>query len=82
MESDTLKAYKYDMAGALDSSFSLTAANTAPTGITTNGSNIWTVDSVTLKVYKYEMDGTYVSDGDITLDSANTNPSGLTILPR
>ena len=82
VESDTLKAYKYDMAGALDSSFSLTAANTAPVGITTNGSNIWVVDSGTLKVYKYEMDGTYVSDGDITLDSANTNPSGLTILPR
>ncbi|MCH8062301.1 MAG: hypothetical protein IH861_07355 [Chloroflexi bacterium] len=82
VDSGTRKAYKYDMAGALDSSFSLTAANTAPTGITTNGSNIWTVDSGTLKVYKYEMDGTYVSDGDITLDSANTNPSGLTILPR
>ena len=82
VDSGTLKAYKYDMVGALVSSFSLTAANTAPTGITTNGSNIWVVDSETLKVYKYEMDGTYVTDGDITLDSANTDPSGLTVLPR
>ena len=82
VDSGTLKAYKYDMVGALVSSFSLTAANSAPTGITTNGSNIWTVDSGALKVYKYEMDGTYLTDGDITLDSANTNPSGITILPR
>ena len=82
VDSGTDEVYEYDMEGSLDSSFSLTAANTTPTGITTNGSNIWVVDSGTLKVYKYEMDGTYVTDGDITLDSANTDPSGLTILPR
>ena len=82
VDSGTDKIYMYDMVGVLVSSFSLTAANATPTGITTNGSNIWVVDTGTLKIYKYEMDGTYVSDGDIALESANTDPSGLTILPR
>ena len=72
-------AYKYTLAGALESSFALTSANADPTGITTNGSQIWVVDAADLKIYSYRTDGVYISAGDIPLTGPNADPQGITV---
>jgi hypothetical protein len=52
-----------------------TAGSTLPTGITTDGTNIWVVDTVTTdSVDKYAMDGTYVSSFNLV----NGDPEGIT----
>ena len=62
---------------AASSTFTLVADRA--TGITTDGSTLWVVDSDTDRVYKYTTAG--VSQGDWALNSVNTNPQGLTIDP-
>jgi hypothetical protein len=59
------------------SSFSLTASN--PSGITTDGTTIWVVDSATDRVYRYDTAGS--PQGDWALTTGNSSPTGLTIDP-
>ena len=68
------------MTGTFDTSFALTAANTDPTGITTDGTNIWVVDEADDAVYKYDLSGTF--DTSFALTAANADPQGITVAPR
>jgi hypothetical protein len=56
VDGTTLKVFKYTLSGSLLGSWSIDPANTHPTGITinpTNVSDIWIVDNGTDKVYQY-----------------------------
>ena len=72
--------YKYDLTGTSISELSLTAANTDPTGVTTDGRNIWVVDVVDAAVYKYDMDRAYVNSFSLT--AANADPQGIANTPQ
>jgi hypothetical protein len=62
------------------SNFALNSGNANAKGIVTNGANFWVVnDSTTDKVFKYTMTGSLV--GSWTIDSRNSNPTGITIDP-
>jgi hypothetical protein len=62
------------------SSIRLDSGNTSPKDIVTDGTHLWVVnDSSTDKVFKYTIDGAFV--GSWTIDSANKNPTGLTLDP-
>jgi hypothetical protein len=66
---------------AATSSFVLNTANTKPTGIVTDGSNLFVVDNYTTdKVFKYNLTGTTFA-GSWTIDSRNSNPTGITLDP-
>ncbi|GAI27564.1 unnamed protein product, partial [marine sediment metagenome] len=68
----------YDAEGDYIDSWSLIAANAVPWGITTDGTNIWVVDTGTDKVYKYDMDGTDVGSWELEDENHNChriNPS-------
>jgi hypothetical protein len=52
--------------------------NTAPKGIVTNNTFIWTTDSGTDEVYKFYMNGTYTLDHFDTAGSGNGDPRGIT----
>jgi hypothetical protein len=83
------KVYKYTGAASrlsgsqnAASSFSLVSGkkgNTNPQDIVTDGSSFWVVDGTNLKVFKYSLSGS--SLGSWAIDSANTNPTGITINP-
>ena len=63
-----------------NSSFKLARGNTAPEGITTDGTKLWVVNSGNPdKVFVYSLSGG--SLGSWTIDSANNSPTGLTIDP-
>src|SRR5207248_8705698 len=56
VDGTALKVFKYTLSGSSLGSWKIDPANTHPTGITINPSNvsdIWIVDSGTLKVYQY-----------------------------
>lgn len=62
------------------SSFALNSGNRDPKDLVTDGSSLWVVNDSTIdKVFKYTMTGALV--GSWTIDSANKNPTGLTIDP-
>jgi hypothetical protein len=65
------------------SSFNLSSShknnNTNPQDIVTDGSSFWVVDGTALKVFKYGLSGSLL--GSWGIDSANTNPTGITINP-
>src|SRR5262249_39289906 len=75
----------YTLSGSLLGSWSIDPANTHPTGITINPANvsdIWIVDSGTLKVYQYtaaasRTSGSQNAAATFALAAGNTNPQGI-----
>jgi hypothetical protein len=86
----TDKVFKYTVAGALAGSWTIDAANKAPTGIALDPANIgdlWISDSGTDRVYKYAgaagRDGGSQSSGSsFALASGNGNSQGLAVAGR
>jgi len=83
-DASTDKVFKYNLAGVLQSSWTLNSANKAPTGITIDPSNgsqdIWIVDSGTDRVYRYANGRTLAAptlSGFFVLTAGNTNPQGI-----
>jgi DNA-binding beta-propeller fold protein YncE len=83
------KIYKYSGAASLRSgsqsaasSFKLSKNNSNATGIVTDGTSIWVVNSsgTSSAVYKYSVAGK--SQGNWTIDPADTSPNGVTINPN
>ena len=58
-------------------SYALTAANTRPSGITTDGTYLYVVDWLADSIFLYGMDGTYTGTS-YALTAANTDSSGIT----
>jgi hypothetical protein len=79
------KVFKYTVAGSSKGSWTIDAANTSPTGITINPSNvsdIWIVDNGTKKVYQYtaaasRTSGSQNAAATFALASGDTNPQGI-----
>jgi hypothetical protein len=80
-----LKVFKYTLAGKLLGSWAIDPANMQPTGITINPnsvSDVWIVDSGTLKVYDYaaaagRTSGSQTAAATFALAPGNTNPVGI-----
>ena len=85
VDGTALKVFKYTLSGSLLGSWTIDPANTHPTGITidpTNVSNIWIVDSGTLKVYQYtaaasRTSGSQNAAATFALAPGDTNPQGI-----
>ncbi len=81
----TNKVFKYTIAGTLQGSWTIDAANATPTGITldpANVSDLWIVDSGTDRVYQYSAaasrtSGSQSADAAFALAASNTNPQGI-----
>ena len=81
----TDKVFKYTLSGSLLGSWTIDAANSHPTGITinpTNVSDIWIVDNGTAKVYQYtaaagRTSGSQNAATTFALAAGNTNPQGI-----
>jgi sugar lactone lactonase YvrE len=79
------KVYKYTLAGTLLGSWTIDPADSHPTGIAVNPANasdIWIVDSGTLKVYDYanaagRTSGSQSASSTFALNPYDTNPQGL-----
>ena len=84
-DSTTDKVFKYSLTGILLGSWTIDAANSSPTGLTidpTNVSNIWTVDSGTKKIYQYtaaasRTSGSQSASATFALAVGNTNPQDI-----
>jgi hypothetical protein len=90
------KVFKYTLSGSLLGSWMIDAANAHPTGITINPNNVsdvWIVDSGTLKVYQYtgaasRTSGSQNAAATFALNPNDTNPQGIAdpppadLLPR
>ena len=84
-DSTTDKIFKYSLSGTLQGSWTIDSANSSPTGLTidpTNVSNIWTVDSGTDKVYQYtaaasRTSGSQTAAATFALAPGNTNPQDI-----
>ena len=84
-DSTTDKVFKYSMSGTLLGSWTIDAANSSPTGLTidpSNVSNIWTVDSGTKKVYQYTAAASLISGSQsaaatFALAAGNSNPQDI-----
>jgi hypothetical protein len=83
------KIYKYTGAAGLlsgsqsaASSFSLAGGNNSATDMVTDGTYLWVVNSngKKSKIFKYTVSGS--SQGNWTIDPANTSPTGITINPN
>ena len=64
--------------GDYDGNWSITAANTNPTGIAQNGTYIWINDNVQTNVYKYWANGTYIETYEVGSQMNLYNGVGLT----
>jgi hypothetical protein len=81
----TDKVFKYTLSGSLLGSWAIDPANTHPTGITINPSNVsdlWVVDSGTKKVYPYtaaasRTSGSQNAAASFALAANNTNPQDI-----
>jgi sugar lactone lactonase YvrE len=81
----TDKVFKYALNGSLLGSWSIDPANKHPTGITINPANvsdIWVVDSGTLRVYQYagaasRISGSQSAAATFALNPFDTNPQGI-----
>jgi hypothetical protein len=79
------KVFKYALSGSLLGSWAIDPANTHPTGITINPSNvsdIWIVDNGTDKVYQYvsaasRTSGSQNAGATFNLNPFDTNPQGI-----
>lgn len=84
-DSTTDKVFKYTVAGSLSGSWTISSANSKPTGLTidpANVSNIWIVDSGTDTVYQYtdaasRISGSQSAAATFALAAGNTNPQGI-----
>jgi len=85
VDGTALKVFKYTLSGKSLGSWKIDPANTQPTGITidpTNVSNIWIVDSGTLKVYQYtaaasRTSGIQNASATFALNPYDTDPQGI-----
>jgi sugar lactone lactonase YvrE len=85
VDGTSLKVFKYTVSGSWLGSWSTDSADTHPTGITidpTNVSNIWIVDNGTDKVYQYtaaasRTSGSQSAAATFTLNPYDTNPQGI-----
>ncbi len=85
VDGTALKVFKYTLAGSSLGSWTLDPADTHPTGITidpTNVSNIWIVDNGTDKVYQYtaaasRTSGSQNAAATFALAAGDTNPQGI-----
>jgi sugar lactone lactonase YvrE len=83
--SSTDKVYKYTVSGTSQSSWTIDAANSHPTGLTINPasvSDIWIVDNGTDKVYQYaaaagRTSGSQNAAATFALAAGNTNPQDI-----
>src|SRR5207302_10586373 len=81
----TDQVFKYTLTGGLLGSWTIDPANTHPTGLTINPSNvsdIWIVDNGTHKVYQYtgaasRTSGSQNASATFALAPGNTNPQGI-----
>jgi hypothetical protein len=84
-DSSTDRVFKYTVTGALVGSWTISGANTTPTGITidpANVSDIWIVDSGTDRVYRYagaatRTSGSQNAAASWALATGNRNPQGI-----
>jgi sugar lactone lactonase YvrE len=88
LDSNSSKVYKYNGAASLrsgsqnaNSNFRLSSSNSNATDMVTDGTYFWVVNAngSSSKVFKYNLSGSLL--GTWTIDSANTNPTGITINP-
>jgi len=85
VDGSALKVFKYTLSGKSLGSWAIDPANTQPTGITidpSNVSDIWIVDSGTLKVYQYtaaasRTSGSQNASATFALNPYDTNPQGI-----
>jgi streptogramin lyase len=85
VDGSKLKVVKYALSGSSLGSWAIDPANAHPKGITinpTNVSDIWIVDSATLKVYQYigaagRTSGSQNAGATFALAAGNTNPQGI-----
>jgi hypothetical protein len=85
VDGSALKVFKYTLSGSLLGNWTIDPANTHPTGITinpTNVSDVWIVDSGTLKVYDYtaaasRTSGSQNAGATFALAAGDTNPQGI-----
>jgi hypothetical protein len=85
VDGSALKVFKYTLSGSLLGSWAIDAADTHPTGITINPtsvSDVWIVDSGTLKVYDYaaaagRTSGSQAAAATFALAPGDTNPVGI-----
>ena len=79
------KVYKYTVSGTSKGSWAIDTANSSPTGLTidpSNVSDIWIVDSGTKKVYQYtaaasRTSGSQSATATFALAAGNTNPQDI-----
>jgi hypothetical protein len=84
-DSSTNKVFKYTLTGALLGSWTISGANSTPTGITldpTNVGHLWIVDSGTDRVYQYDnaaarTSGSQAASTSFALAAGNTNPQDI-----
>ncbi len=85
VDGSKLKVFKYTLSGSLLGSWAIDSANTHPTGLTINPSNvsdIWIVDNGTDKVYQYvgaasRTSGSQTAAATFALNPYDTNPQGI-----
>jgi hypothetical protein len=85
VDGTSLKVFKYTLSGSSLGSWSIDPANKKPTGITINPNNVsdvWIVDSGTLKVYDYAgaaslTTGSQNAASTFALAAGDTNPQGI-----
>jgi hypothetical protein len=85
VDGSALKVFKYTLSGSSLGSWSIDPANTHPTGITinpTNVSDVWIVDNGTDKVYQYigaasRTSGSQNAGATFALNPYDTNPQGI-----
>jgi hypothetical protein len=85
VDGTALKVFKYSLSGSSLGSWSIDPADKSPTGITINPNNVsdvWIVDSGTLKVYDYagaagRTSGSQTAAATFALASGDTNPQGI-----
>jgi len=84
-DASTNKVFKYALSGTLVGSWTISGANTTPTGITldpSNPSDIWIVDSGRDQVFQYttaasRTSGSQSPSAVFNLSSGNRNPQGI-----
>ena len=84
-DTSTNKVFKYTLIGSLVGSWTISGANTTPTGITldpSNPSDIWIIDSGTDRIYQYtaaanRTSGSQSPVASFALAAGNANPQGL-----
>jgi hypothetical protein len=79
------KVFKYSLTGTLQGNWAIDPANAHPTGLTINPANVsdvWIVDSGTLKVYQYtgaasRTSGSQTAGATFALNPYDTDPQGI-----